>query len=149
MPAPMNSVSLASHRQWTWIFSAWLIAVAATLGSLFFSEVMDLAPCVLCWYQRIFMFPLAVILTVAFFPFDLGHVKYSLAFAFGGWCVALYHCLLYAGLVLESIQPCSLGVSCADTASQQIEGVPIPLMSLIAFSIIIALLIAARKGIRK
>ena len=55
----------ASARSWRLLFSAWLVAMAATLGSLFFSEVMELVPCVLCWYQRIFMFPLAVVLLAA------------------------------------------------------------------------------------
>ena len=131
------------------MFCAWLIAIVATLGSLFFSEVMRLPPCILCWYQRIFMFPLAVVFTLGFFPFDVGHVKYSLALALGGWGTALYHGLLYAGFVPADIQPCSAGVSCADTASQQIAGVPIPLMSLAAFSMIIGLLIAARTGTGK
>ncbi len=103
MLAPVTGQSVVSNLRWTWMFCAWLIAVASTLGSLFFSEVMDLPPCILCWYQRIFIFPLAVILTIAFFPFDAGHVKYSLALALGGWCVALYHCLLYAGLIPENI----------------------------------------------
>ena len=128
------------------MFLAWLIAVVATLGSLFFSEAMGLPPCVLCWYQRIFMFPLAVIFTMAFFPFDLGHIRYSLALGLGGWLVAAYHCLLYAGFIPENIQPCTQGVSCADRASQQIAGLPIPLMSLAAFSLIIVLLFSARRG---
>ena len=145
----MNALPTAGSRPWTWMFVGWLIAVISTLGSLFFSEVMGLPPCVLCWYQRIFMFPLAVILTLAFFPFDLGHFRYSVALAVGGWCVALYHCLLYVGLIPENVQPCSQGVSCADQASQQIAGVPIPVMSLVAFSMIIAVLIAAKRGMRK
>ncbi len=95
------------------------------------------------------MFPLAAILTLAFFPFDLGHVRYSLALALGGACVAVYHCLLYAGLIPENIQPCSQGVSCADRTSQQIAGLPIPMLSLAAFLMIIALLLAARRGMSK
>lgn len=142
---PMAGLPSGSSKQWTWMFAAWSIAAASTLGSLFFSEVMGLPPCVLCWYQRIFMFPLAVMFTLAFFPFDLGHVRYSLTLAVGGWCFALYHCLLYAGFIPENIQPCSQGVSCADRASQQIAGLPIPVMSLAAFSMIVALLIATRK----
>ena len=138
-----------TNTPWTMVFTCWVIALVATLGSLFFSEVMELPPCVLCWYQRIFMFPLLVTLTVGLLPFDVNSVKYSLPLAIGGAAVALYHCLLYAGFVSESMQPCSQGVSCADTGSQQIGGIPIPLLSMIAFSLIIALLIAARKGISR
>lgn len=137
------------NAPWTMIFASWLIALVATLGSLFFSEVMGLPPCVLCWYQRIFMFPLAVTLAVGLLPFDPGSIRYSLPLAVGGWGVAFYHCLLYAGLIPENIQPCGQGVSCADAKSQAVGIVPIPLLSVIAFSIIIALLLAARKGINR
>ena len=53
-----------SSRQWNLLFACWLVVGTATLGSLFFSEVMQRTPCVLCWYQRIAMFPLVFILTV-------------------------------------------------------------------------------------
>lgn len=147
----MNAVASDQRRapQWTMLFICWLIALVSTLGSLFFSEVMGLPPCVLCWYQRIFMFPLAVTLTVGLLPFDLNSIKYSLPLAIGGWGVAFYHCLLYAGFIPESIQPCSQGVSCADAATQALGIVPIPLLSVIAFSTIIVLLIAVKRGIRK
>ena len=45
--------------EWKLVFAAWVIAASAMLGALFFGEVMQLPPCLLCWYQRIFMFPLA------------------------------------------------------------------------------------------
>jgi len=53
---------------WTLIFGAWLVASVSTLSALFFGEVMQLPPCVLCWYQRIFMFPLVLILPVGCSP---------------------------------------------------------------------------------
>ncbi len=46
---------------WLWLMAAWGVALAATLGALFIGEVMGMTPCLLCWYQRIFMFPLALI----------------------------------------------------------------------------------------
>ena len=55
---------------WNLVFVAWLLASLSTLGALFFGEVMKLPPCSLCWYQRIFMFPMALILPFALFPFD-------------------------------------------------------------------------------
>ena len=61
----MTASSLTSERQWTLLTVSWLVALVSTLGALFFSEVMDLEPCVLCWYQRIAMYPLALLLTVA------------------------------------------------------------------------------------
>ena len=64
-------------RRFVPIFALWLISVSATLGSLFLGEVMRLPPCVLCWYQRICMYPLAVIATVGLLQRDTGVVRYA------------------------------------------------------------------------
>ena len=61
------------------------ISTLAALGSLFFSEVMEFAPCSLCWYQRIFMYPLVIVLSVGLFPVDRGAVRFGLSLAIGGW----------------------------------------------------------------
>ena len=61
---------MADDRVWVPIFGVWLVSLVATLGSLFFSEVMLLPPCVLCWYQRICMYPLVVISSVGLLSRD-------------------------------------------------------------------------------
>ena len=66
------------------VFSAWLVAALATGGALFLSEIMNIAPCVLCWYQRIFMFPLVLVLAMGLFPLDTRVVRYALPLAIGG-----------------------------------------------------------------
>ena len=73
------------------IFICWLIAMAALFGSLFFSEVMGLKPCVLCWYQRIFIYPLAVLFLVGLFHLDRSVVRYTLPLAAIGLGFAIYH----------------------------------------------------------
>ena len=128
------------------VFGSWLVAAASTLGALFVSEVMALPPCVLCWYQRIFMFPLAILLPLALFPFDPRFVRYALPLAAGGALVALFHVLLVAGVVPESLKPCTQGVPCSDVQIQWLGFVTLPLLSLVAFSTIAALLLAARSG---
>jgi disulfide bond formation protein DsbB len=143
----MNSES--GSGQWNQLFVCWLIAVSATLGSLFFSEVMERTPCVLCWYQRIAMFPLAAIFTVGLFPLDVRCVRYALPIAIAGWGIALYHCLIYLGFIPENLQPCTQGVSCADVQIELVGFVTIPLLSLLGFTLIIALLLAVRKGIKQ
>ena len=125
---------------WILIFSAWLIAALSTLGSLFFSEVMELIPCVLCWYQRIFMFPLAVILLVGLFPLDKRVVNYALPIAIIGLLFAVYHCFLFFGFIPESLQPCGRGISCSDDSMELFGFLPIPLLSLASFLIIFILL---------
>ena len=126
---------------WTLLFLCWLLASVSTLGSLFFSYVMGFAPCILCWYQRIFLFPLVIILAVGLFPFDKSVVKYALPLAIAGWLTALYHTLLYAGIIPESVQPCSQGVSCTEEYIDLFGFLTIPMLSLLSFSTIIALLI--------
>lgn len=92
---------------WLLVFASWVIASAATLGALFFSEVMELPPCVLCWYQRIFMFPLVLLLPAALFPFDPKIVCYALPLSLVGGVIAMLHLLLVAGIIPDRTTPCS------------------------------------------
>jgi disulfide bond formation protein DsbB len=123
------------------IFAAWLVASASALGALFFSEIMQLPPCALCWYQRIFMFPLALILPIGLFPFDRKVVRYALPLAAVGWLFAAFQMLLVAGIVPEKLEPCAQGVPCSETVIEWFGFVTIPLLSVTAFSTIIALLL--------
>jgi disulfide bond formation protein DsbB len=145
----MTNQDKASNSGWTIVFICWIIASVSTLGSLFFSEIMELPPCALCWYQRIFMFPLVIILLVGLFPFDVSIIKYALPLALAGWGVAFYHYLLYSGFIPESIQPCSQGVSCSETYLDLFGFLTIPMLSLISFSIIIGLLLILRRRLSK
>ena len=137
--APMHNDTTA----WPLIFGAWLVASVSTLGALFFGEVMQLPPCVLCWYQRICMFPLVLILPVGLFPLDRKIVRYALPLAAIGWLFAVFHLLLIAGVIPESIKPCTQGVPCSEKVIEWFGFVTIPLLSVMAFSTIIALLILA------
>ncbi|MDX2435168.1 MAG: disulfide bond formation protein B [Desulfobacterales bacterium] len=132
---------------WNILFLCWLIVSVSAMGSLFFSYVMEFAPCVLCWYQRIFLFPLVIILAVGLFPLDKSVVKYALPLAIVGWLTAAYHNLLYAGIIPESIQPCSQGVSCTEEYIKLFGFLSIPMLSLLSFSTIIALLIILKRRI--
>ncbi|MBI5056354.1 MAG: disulfide bond formation protein B [Nitrospirae bacterium] len=138
-----------SNSNWTILFICWLIAVISALGSLFFSEIMKFAPCVLCWYQRICLFPLALILTVGLFPFDKSVVKFALPLAIAGWFIALYHNLLYTGIIPESIQPCSQGVSCTEDYIKLFGIFTIPMLALMSFSTIAALLFLLKRRLSK
>jgi disulfide bond formation protein DsbB len=143
----MNGAGTADASEagtvWTLIFAAWLLAAISTLGALFFGEVMQLPPCVLCWYQRIFMFPLALILPLGLFPLDRKVVRYALPLAVFGGLFALFHLLLVAGVIPESIKPCTRGVPCSEKVIEWFGFVTLPLLSVVAFSGIAALLIAA------
>ncbi|MBF0329755.1 MAG: disulfide bond formation protein B [Nitrospirae bacterium] len=143
----MQSIEQPSNYNWTILFTAWLISCIGTLGSLFFSEIMAFAPCVLCWYQRIFLYPLVITLAIGLFPLDKNAVKYSLPLVLAGWLVALYHNLVYYHIIPEKMQPCRQGVSCTETYIELFGFLTIPLLSLIGFSIITALLITLKRRI--
>ena len=128
---------------WNLVFACWLVATSSTLGALFFSEVMGLPPCVLCWYQRIFIFPLALLLPVGLFPFDPKIVRYALPLSVVGWSIAVFHVLLTYGLIPEGVTPCTQGVPCGQNPIEWFGFVSIPLLSLAAFSIINVLLLTA------
>ena len=145
----MKPVSAMPARVWACLLMAWLIALVSTLGALFFSGVMGLEPCVLCWYQRIAMFPLVLILGMGVFSQDTRSVKYALPLAALGWLVALYHCLLYGGFIPQGLQPCGKGNSCAAQKLELVGFITIPLLSLLAFTCIVVLLLAAKKDTPK
>lgn len=128
---------------------AWIVAFISSISVLFIGEVLGQAPCDLCWFQRAFMFPLAIILGFGLWWGDGRVGRYGIALAFGGGAVALWHLGLYSGLIPEPIQPCSAsGPSCTD-ANQLIIGIPIPLLALVAFALIGLLSALSLKEIQK
>ena len=130
---------------WLLLFAVCLLAASATGGSLFFSEVMEFPPCSLCWYQRIFMYPLVLVTGAGLFPFDPKVVRYSLPLAIGGWLVAGYHTLLHEGFIPESAAPCSQGVSCSEEYIELLGFLSIPMLSLLCFTAMLGLLLTLRK----
>jgi len=128
---------------WKLVYVAWVVAASATLGALFFGEVMGLPPCLLCWYQRICMFPLALLLPLGLLPFDPRVVRYSLPLALIGLAIAIFHQLLVAGWVPKSFEPCARGVPCSKTVIELLGFLTIPWMSIAAFATIVVLLVLA------
>lgn len=127
-------------RTWSLLFLCWLIACTSTLGALFFSEVLHRIPCVLCWYQRIFMFPLPLILGVGVLTNDPRCTRYALPLSVTGAGFASYHCMLYLGVISTPITPCVQGVSCSDVQVELAGFITLPLMSLAAFVLLSAAL---------
>jgi disulfide bond formation protein DsbB len=138
---PMNTSGHAPDSGWTLIFIGWLVAAVSTLAALFLGEVMGYTPCVLCWYQRICMFPLVLILGAGLFPFDRKVVRYALPLALAGWLLAAFHWAVASGLVPESATPCSQGVPCSVEQISWFGFLTLPMLSVLAFSIIIASLV--------
>ena len=146
----MTQSDQAAKTNWTLLFMGWLLVSVSTTITLFFSSVLEYEPCVLCWYQRICLFPMIFILAAGLFPaFDKSVIKYALPLSIAGGLTAFYHTLLYAGIIPESIPPCSKGVSCTEKYIELFGFVSIPMLSFIAFSTLVALLVFLKRRTSK
>lgn len=112
--------------------AAWLVALAATGGSLYLSEVLGLVPCELCWVQRIFAYPLVVVLGVATVEGRASVVRSVLPLSTLGAATAAYHSYLQATATGTT---CGGGVSCA-AVQYQLFGLSVPNLALTAFLLI-------------
>jgi disulfide bond formation protein DsbB len=130
-------------KPWALVFAAWLVAASATLGALFMTEIMGFAPWVLCWWQRILMFPLLLILALGLFPLDPKVTRYALPLAAIGLLVAGFHVLLTVGIIPETLAPCRDGIPCKTLQVEWFGFVTIPLLSFFAFLVLTLLLVTA------
>ena len=129
------------QSHWWWLLAAWIVALTATLSALFIGEVMGMTPCVLCWYQRIAMFPLALILGMAVFAEDRRGAVYAMPFVLAGLALAAYHSALIAGWVPQWRVPCGTGPSCSQQALVILGDIQIPWLSFGAFAALVSLLL--------
>lgn len=112
---------------------SFLIALAGTLGSLYFSEVMKFPPCPLCWYQRICFYPLVAIYGSALWTEDRNYRRYSWPLIAIGAANAVYHNLLYYGWIPQELTPCTGELSCSSRQLEAFGFITIPLLSLVGF----------------
>jgi disulfide bond formation protein DsbB len=119
---------------------ATMVAMGATLGSLYFSEVQNFVPCVYCWYQRIAMYPLALILLIATIRRDKNIIPYALSLSLSGVALSAYHYQLQ--LFPEQSSSCGLDASCTYRWIEVFGFVTIPLLALTSFAFISMILIA-------
>jgi disulfide bond formation protein DsbB len=124
------------------LVAAWLPAALAMLGSLYFSEIAHYQPCTLCWYQRIAMYPLVLILAIAAWQRDL-HVRlYAIPLAAVGAAISAYHYLLEWFPSLDA-GACTIGIPCTQVWFRQFGFISLPLLALIAFLLVIGFLLLA------
>ena len=119
---------------------AWLIALTSTLGSLYYSEVANFVPCKLCWYQRIAMYPLVLILGIAVVRRDISVRRYVVPVAVVGAAVAVFHYALQRAPNLTS-GACDPTAPCTSTWVWQFHFISIPFMALSGFVLIATLLL--------
>ena len=138
-------------RFWTklGLYGALITAWTATMGSLYLSEVSGFTPCTLCWYQRILMYPLAVLLTFGIMRRDQHLPHLVLPFSLVGQGVAVYHFLLQKTPYLGSPSSCGIGVTCTTVWLDWFGIITIPLLAMVGFMVIttgMLMVIAADAG---
>ncbi|RTE10990.1 disulfide oxidoreductase [Paenibacillus whitsoniae] len=127
---------LKSYR----LYLAWILAVIALCGSLFFSEVMLFEPCKLCWFQRICMYPLAALLGLAAYKNDKGIIPYARILSIVGMGFSLFHYLEQKVPGMAKVLPCTVGVPCSGQYINWLGFITIPFLALVAFALITILL---------
>ena len=126
------------------LYLAWLVALVATAGSLYFSEVRHFVPCALCWFQRVFMYPLVILLGIASFRDDKRVIPYVLPLSMLGGLVAVYHLLEQNVPGFAAPAMCQIGVPCATKYINWLGFISIPVLSLTAFVLITAFLLSIK-----
>jgi hypothetical protein len=114
------------------LYFAWLLSCIALLGSLYFSEIRNLAPCNLCWYQRIAIYPLTIILGIATYRNFLGIVPYVLPLALIGLIISIYHVAIQEVPSWQPIELCGVGPSCLDKIDIGLGPISIPMLSVLS-----------------
>ena len=122
----------------TILFTAWAASMIALFGSLYFSEIRQYEPCELCWYQRILMYPLAIILGIAVVKKDNRISFYSMVLSAIGTCISLYHYSLQKISFIANNAPSCGRIPCTGQYINWFGFITIPFLALIAFIIIFA-----------
>ncbi|OGE76314.1 MAG: hypothetical protein A3C85_01495 [Candidatus Doudnabacteria bacterium RIFCSPHIGHO2_02_FULL_48_21] len=128
------------------LYIALALAICATLASLYASEALGWEPCVLCWYQRIFMYPLVVILAAGTLRKTRDLEYFVLPLSLMGLALSLYHSLLQYGIIPEQFSPCTSGISCTIPYHIAFNFLTIPLLSFITFAAITVCILIYRKA---
>jgi uncharacterized membrane protein (UPF0136 family) len=121
------------------LWLAWLVAAVAMAGSLYFSETANFAPCKMCWFQRIAMYPLAVLLLVAAIRRDFSFRIYAIILATIGGLISTYHYVIEWHPSLGS-GACDISAPCTVPWFRQFGFISLPLMALCGFAAMVSLL---------
>lgn len=122
---------------WWYLRIAWFQALIGMLGSLYASEILGLIPCVLCWYQRIALYPLVIILAIGLWRRDKHVIWYSIPFALIGAGFGMYHTLLQWRVIKEGLTTCRGGISCSKVDFSWFGFINFPFLSWVGFVIIL------------
>lgn len=127
----------------------WTVAFTATIGSLYFSEIRQYEPCELCWYQRILMYPLVIILGVAYVQKNAKIAVTTLAFSIIGLCTSTYHYSIQKLAFMQDAAPSCGRVPCTGEYINILGFITIPFLALVAFLLIAISSIMILKSIKE
>src|SRR3954470_2574307 len=130
------------------VLLAWIVATVTTLGSLYYSEHAGFVPCELCWYQRIVMYPLVVVLGVAALRRDRAVWMTALVFVVIGTPLSLYHWLVERVPAFEESSSCSASTPCSAPWFEKFGFVTLAWMAMGAFLLIGVLMVCTALGAR-
>ncbi|WP_163581368.1 disulfide oxidoreductase [Gracilibacillus saliphilus] len=130
------------------IYIAWMVSVIATIGSLFFSEILHFTPCKLCWFSRILMYPLSIILGIAAYYNDYRVKIYVLPFSLLGIGLSIFHYFDQKTTFFRSLSHCSESVPCNGMYINWLGFITIPFLALCAFLLISLFLLMAKEKVR-
>ncbi|GAA0452190.1 disulfide oxidoreductase [Alkalibacillus silvisoli] len=116
---------------------SWVVALVATLGSLYFSEIRHYEPCLLCWYQRIIMYPLVIIFLIGIILKDRNTFIYGIVFSAIGFLTSWYHYAIQKVTFLQDSSPACGQVSCIAQYINWGGVITIPFLAGIAFTLIL------------
>lgn len=128
--------SLESKKKENILFIAWAVSIIATLGSLYFSEIRQYEPCTLCWYQRIIMYPFAIILGIAIVKKDFRISLYTMILSGIGALISSYHYAIQKISFLAESAPACGRIPCNGEYINWLGFITIPFLALTAFIII-------------
>jgi disulfide bond formation protein DsbB len=129
------------------LWAAFVVAAIATGGSLFFSQIAHFPPCELCWYQRICMYPLSILLLLMAWFGDNRAARYLFPLPIVGACVSIYHLLIENKVIKEPTQClASAPGGCATKWINEFGYITIPTLALTGFLLLIGFLVLATVG---
>ena len=131
------------------LYFAWLIALFSMLGSLYFSEILHFVPCSLCWWERVCLFPLVLILGIASFRSDCRIIIYAFPLAMGGLFIALFHYLQQKGPAFLHMDFCDRYNPCTQDPLNLLNFITLPLLAAACFLCIAILLYVAAQIARR
>ncbi len=132
----MKGRTQMSKKEENSLLFIWIVSVIATLGSLYFSEIRHYEPCKLCWIQRIFMYPIVIIVTIAFIQKNARIAVTTAVFSVIGGCISLYHYGIQKLSFLAENAPSCGAISCTGQYINWLGFITIPFLALTAFLLI-------------